>query len=207
MIARADRDRSSIFVGLCFPADFPCHRSTKATSQRISSFVHGKLAGLCLHPLGCNTSNGIFYLFSTKKVQQRSRSPAIPVQPRLLCRPTRCVFQPGSRNLSAMGLDTVDLVVVPWPSESPKHRAASDRGERQRDGALFLKTWKALQRVVDAGATHAIGLCRPVRGSVCRVLHVDLLQIKERTGVTMSLVTPKSQQLMFPVKTTLSLRI
>eukprot|EP00903_Cladosiphon_okamuranus_P013506 g12579.t1 len=100
MIAREDRDRRSIFVGLCFPADFPCHGSTKATSQRISSFVH------------------------------------------------------------AMGLEAVDLVVIPWPSESRQHRAVSDRGERQRDGALFIKTWKALQRVLDAGIIHAIGVDR-----------------------------------------------
>lgn len=59
--------------------------------------------------------------------------------------------------MSAMGLEAVDLVVIPWPSEPPEHRALSDRGERQRDGALFLKTWKALQRVVDAGVIHAIG--------------------------------------------------
>lgn len=56
-----------------------------------------------------------------------------------------------------MGLQAVDLVVIPWPSESTQHRAMSDRGERQRDGVLFLKTWKALQRVVDAGVVHAIG--------------------------------------------------
>lgn len=56
-----------------------------------------------------------------------------------------------------MGLDVLDLVVVPWPSETQGHRALSDRGERQRDGALFLKTWKVLQRLVDAGSVHAIG--------------------------------------------------
>lgn len=56
-----------------------------------------------------------------------------------------------------MGLDFLDLVVVPWPSETQGHRALSDRGERQRDGALFLRTWKALQRLVDAGTIRAIG--------------------------------------------------
>lgn len=56
-----------------------------------------------------------------------------------------------------MGLEAVDLVVIPWPSESLEHRAESDRGERQRDGALFIKTWKALQRALDSGVIHAIG--------------------------------------------------
>lgn len=56
-----------------------------------------------------------------------------------------------------MGLDSLDLLVVPWPSETRGHRALSDRGERQRDGDLFLKTWKALQRLVDAGTVRALG--------------------------------------------------
>ncbi|CAM9135434.1 unnamed protein product, partial [Pylaiella littoralis] len=100
LIARPDRDRKGMFVGLTFPEDFPCHRSTKATSQRVSSFVH------------------------------------------------------------AMGLDALDLLVVPWPSGTQGHRALSDRGERHRDGTLFLKTWKALQRLVDTGAVRAIGVDR-----------------------------------------------
>lgn len=61
-----------------------------------------------------------------------------------------------------MGLDALDLLVVPWPSGTQGHRALSDRGERQRDGALFMKTWKALQRLVDAGTVRAVG-----RNSVC----------------------------------------
>ncbi|CAM9254468.1 unnamed protein product [Scytosiphon promiscuus] len=95
-IARPDRGRRSTFIGMTFPADFPCHRSTKATSQRAVSFI------------------------------------------------------------KAMGLDDLDLLIVPWPSETQGHRALSDRGERQRDGALFLKTWKALQRLVDAGTIRAL---------------------------------------------------
>ncbi|CAN0048800.1 unnamed protein product, partial [Ectocarpus sp. 13 AM-2016] len=100
LLARPDRDRKSVFVGLTFPADFPCHRSTKAISQRVASFVH------------------------------------------------------------AMGLDSLDLLVVPWPSGTQGHRALSDRGERQRDGDLFLKTWKALQRLVDAGTVRALSVDR-----------------------------------------------
>lgn len=56
-----------------------------------------------------------------------------------------------------MGLDSLDLLVVPWPSGTQGHRALSDRGERQRDGDLFLKTWKALQRLVDAGTVRTLG--------------------------------------------------
>lgn len=57
-----------------------------------------------------------------------------------------------------MGIGTLDLLVVPWPEETQGHRAVSDRGERQRDGALFLKTWKALQRLVEAGTILALGV-------------------------------------------------
>ncbi|CAM9360793.1 unnamed protein product, partial [Hapterophycus canaliculatus] len=97
LLSRPDRGRKNMFIGMTFPADFPCHRSTKATSQRVVSFI------------------------------------------------------------KAMGLDDLDLLLVPWPSERQGHRALSDRGERQRDSALFVKTWKALQRLVGAGTVCAIG--------------------------------------------------
>lgn len=41
LLARPERDRARMFIGLTFPADFPCHRSAKATAQRVSSFVIG----------------------------------------------------------------------------------------------------------------------------------------------------------------------
>lgn len=56
-----------------------------------------------------------------------------------------------------MGIDAVDLLVIPWPSSTQEQRAPSDRGERKRDGALFMKTWKACQRMVDAGTVRALG--------------------------------------------------
>lgn len=56
-----------------------------------------------------------------------------------------------------MGIGYLDLLVLPWPPATQGHRALSDRGERQRDGALFLKTWKALQRLVEAGTVRALG--------------------------------------------------
>ena len=59
---------------------------------------------------------------------------------------------------SAMGVECLDLLIVPWPPGTQGHRATSDRGERQRDGALFLKTWKALRKLVEAGTVRALGL-------------------------------------------------
>ncbi|CAM9283578.1 unnamed protein product, partial [Laminaria digitata] len=100
LLARPDRGRKGIVVGLTFPSDFPCHRSAKATAQRVSSFV------------------------------------------------------------IAMGVEALDLLIVPWPPGTQGHRALSDRGERQRDGALFLKTWKALRKLVDAGTVRALGVDR-----------------------------------------------
>lgn len=41
LIARLDRDRRSLFVGLTFPPDFPFYQSVKATTQRISNFISG----------------------------------------------------------------------------------------------------------------------------------------------------------------------
>ncbi|CAM9140319.1 unnamed protein product [Ectocarpus fasciculatus] len=134
LLARPDRDRKGIFVGLTFPADFPCHRSTKTIPQRVASFIH------------------------------------------------------------AMGLDSLDLLVVPWPSGTQGHRALSDRGERQRDGDLFLKTWKALQRLVDAGTVRALGVDRflpwqldfviaqPGPRPAVNFLHVSLTSHQERVA-------------------------
>lgn len=78
---------------------------------------------------------------------------------------------PSTISPLAMGLDALDLLVVPWPAGTQGHRALSDRGERQRDGALFLKTWKALQRLVDAGTVRAVG-----RDPVCLTSTKTILQ-------------------------------
>lgn len=59
-----------------------------------------------------------------------------------------------------MGVEFLDLLIVPWPAGTQGHRALSDRGERQRDGALFLKTWKALRKLVDAGTVRTLGLSK-----------------------------------------------
>eukprot|EP00904_Undaria_pinnatifida_P005956 jgi/Undpi1/2490/HiC_scaffold_13.g05869.m1 len=59
-----------------------------------------------------------------------------------------------------MGVECLDLLIVPWPPGTQGHRATSDRGERQRDGALFLKTWKALRKLVEAGTVCALGVDR-----------------------------------------------
>lgn len=65
-----------------------------------------------------------------------------------------------------MGVEALDLLIVPWPAETQGHRALSDRGERQRDGALFMKTWKALRKLVDAGTVRALGLSKKKRYGV-----------------------------------------
>lgn len=53
------------------------------------------------------------------------------------------------------------MLIVPWTvtSQDTRHRGLSEteRGERQRDGMLFLKTWKVLQRLVEAGTARALG--------------------------------------------------
>ena len=62
-----------------------------------------------------------------------------------------------------MGVESLDLLVVPWPPGTQGHRELSDRRERQRDGALFLKTWKALRKLVDAGTVRTLGLSQKKR--------------------------------------------
>lgn len=55
LLTRPDHDRKALFIGLTFPADFPFHRSVKATAQRVSAFISG----------GWATREGIDHYIST----------------------------------------------------------------------------------------------------------------------------------------------
>lgn len=126
MLARADRDRNSTFVGLCFPPDFPCHRSTKATSQRISSFVHGKLAGSCVFLFRSSCWN----VFPGAKMRQRPRSPAITgsSRPAHLCIRVTTLFSTcvsnGPRG-GGLGRDSLALEFAGAPGCVGPRRAAA----------------------------------------------------------------------------------
>ena len=67
-------------------------------------------------------------------------------------------FTQSHSRAEAMGIGTLDLLVIPWPSETTQdHRGSPNRGERRRDGELFLKTWQALMTLVDASTVCSLG--------------------------------------------------
>ncbi|CAM9873347.1 unnamed protein product, partial [Sphacelaria rigidula] len=76
-------------------------------------------------------------------------------------RSAQATAQRVSAFVSAVGIGSLDMLVVPWPvpvqAGGCRGSSEAERGQRHRDGLLFLKTWKALQKLVDAGEVRALG--------------------------------------------------
>lgn len=107
LIARPDRDRKGMFVGLTFPEDFPCHRSTKATSQRVSSFVHGNK----------KTSDIKVYL---RSIRSHSIFPPLAVDPP--CCPTiRQDLYNALVSSAHNGYDIIDICLCTFKASSGFH--------------------------------------------------------------------------------------
>ncbi|CAM9857717.1 unnamed protein product, partial [Choristocarpus tenellus] len=56
-----------------------------------------------------------------------------------------------------LGIVDIDLVVVPWLPGAVGERTSSDRGEQKRDCAKFVKSWNAMQFLVEQGLIKMLG--------------------------------------------------